>query len=69
MPIEEIEDFINNADMKKNITKKAGRPKKEIKATEQIFLNVTKDQKKEIQKKADNMGVSLSAYAKMKIFK
>ena len=69
MAIEEIEDFINGADMKKNkSTKKAGRPKKENKATEQIFVNLTKEQKQGLLEKADNLGVSLSAYVKMKVF-
>lgn len=44
-----------------------GRPKKnsEDKATEQIFINVTPAEKKEIENKAKEVGISVSSLGKI----
>jgi len=72
--------FINSADMKttSKITKenldekrKPGRPKKSIdeKATQQVFVNLTKDEKLRIEKYAQSMGISTSALVKVALSK
>jgi len=74
MPIKEIDDleekekkFINSADMNKLKKNRGGRPKKEVaeKASEQIFINVTKLEKKAAEDKAAELGISLSSLAKI----
>lgn len=61
--------FIAAADMSKGTKKKGGRPKKnpEEKATEQIFINVTKDEKVKIEAKAKELGISVSALCKISL--
>jgi len=72
--------FINSADMKttNNIAsqsfdekRKPGRPKKNIeeKATQQVFVNLTKDEKVRIEKYAKSMGISTSALVKVALSK
>jgi len=67
---EEETKFINAADMNRgNITKKnkGGRPRKsaEEKASEQIFINVTPNEKLKIEEHAKQIGVSVSALCKI----
>lgn len=69
--IKDIDDFSNKADMvKKTTNKNLGRPKKskDELMSEKLHILLTKEQKEDLEKKANAMGVSLSAYAKMKIF-
>lgn len=70
--IKDIDDFSNKADMVKKTTtnKNLGRPKKskDDLMSEKLHILLTKEQKEDLEKKANAMGVSLSAYAKMKIF-
>ena len=68
--------FINSADMKSTTQisqekRKAGRPKKNIddKASEQVFVNLTKDEKIRIEKYAKSMGISTSALVKVSLSK
>ena len=64
--------FIKSADMSKGKkNKKGGRPKKDVneKASEQIFINVTKDEKAKIESAAKELGISISALAKIAINK
>ena len=63
--------FIQAADMSKIKKNKGGRPKKATneKASEQIFINVTKDEKAKIESAAKDLGVSISALAKIAINK
>ena len=65
--------FISSADMSKGTIKKnkGGRPKKEAskKATEQIFINVTPDEKAKIEDAAKELGISLSALCKISLSK
>jgi len=63
--------FIKSADMKKSKKNKGGRPKKDIaeKASEQIFINVTKDEKAKIESAAKELGISVSALAKIALNK
>jgi len=63
--------FIKAADMNKAKKNKGGRPKKNIheKASEQIFINVTKDEKAKIESAAKELGISVSALAKIAINK
>jgi len=72
--------FINSADMKSSSNilleklqekRKPGRPKKSIdeKATEQVFVNITKDEKLRIEKYAKSMGISTSALVKVALSK
>lgn len=72
--------FINSADMKStsklsndkiNEKRKPGRPKKNIdeKATQQVFVNLTKDEKVRIEKYAKSMGISTSALVKVALSK
>jgi len=52
------------------ITKnRGGRPKKDPqdRASEQIFINVTKEEKERIEAKAKELGISVSALAKISI--
>jgi len=51
--------------------RKPGRPKKSIdeKATEQVFVNLTKDEKFRIEKYAKSMGISTSALVKVALSK
>jgi DNA-binding NtrC family response regulator len=63
--------FINSADMSKGKKNKGGRPKKDAseKASEQIFINVTKDEKAKIESAAKELGISVSALAKIALNK
>jgi hypothetical protein len=63
--------FIKAADMSKVKKNKGGRPKKGAneKASEQIFINVTKDEKIKIESAAKELGISISALAKIAINK
>lgn len=72
--------FINSADMKTSTRisshnfdekRKPGRPKKNIdeKATEQVFVNLTKDEKVRIERYAKSMGISTSALVKVALSK
>ena len=68
--------FINSADMKSTTVissekRKPGRPKKNIdeKATQQVFVNLTKDEKLRIEKYAKSMGISTSALVKVALSK
>jgi len=63
--------FIKAADMSKIKKNKGGRPKKNAseKASEQIFINVTKDEKAKIESAAKDLGISISALAKIAINK
>lgn len=68
--------FINSADLKNSTQvlgekRKPGRPKKNIddKATEQVFVNLTKDEKIRIEKYAKSMGISTSALVKVALSK
>jgi transcriptional regulator with PAS, ATPase and Fis domain len=63
--------FIKAADMSKVKKNKGGRPKKDAseKASEQIFINVTKDEKTKIESAAKELGISISALAKIAISK
>lgn len=63
--------FIAAADMSKAKKKKGGRPKKEPrqKASEQIFINVTPDEKVKIEAKARELGISVSALCKISLAK
>ncbi len=68
--------FINSADMKSTTQispdkRKPGRPKKNIddKATQQVFVNLTKDEKIRIEKYAKSMGISTSALVKVALSK
>ena len=80
MDIKEIDDldttttdkekaFINKADMKQASKNKGGRPKKadSEKATEQIFVNLTKDEKKKVEAFAKDMGIALSSLVKVSL--
>jgi hypothetical protein len=64
-------DFLSGADMQKKKKGAGGRPKKAAgeKATEQIFINVTKDEKLQIEEEAQNLGISVSALCKIAIKK
>ncbi|WP_428739831.1 plasmid mobilization protein [Sulfurimonas sp.] len=61
--------FIAAADMSKGKKNKGGRPKKEPgqKASEQIFINVTPDEKVKIEAKAQELGISVSALCKISL--
>ena len=68
--------FINSADMKSTTPssqekRKPGRPKKnsDDKATQQVFVNLTKDEKIRIEKYAKSMGISTSALVKVALSK
>ena len=63
--------FIKAADMSKVKKNKGGRPKKDEneKASEQIFINVTKDEKTKIESVAKELWISISALAKIAINK
>jgi DNA-binding transcriptional regulator YiaG len=68
--------FIENADMKKtskaaNEKRKPGRPKKsdEDKATEQVFVNLTKAEKLKIDNFAKSLGISTSSLVKISLSK
>ena len=63
--------FIKAADMSKTKKNKGGRPKKDIheKASEQIFINVTKDEKAKIESAAKELGISVSALCKISLAK
>lgn len=68
--------FINSADLKNSTQvlgekRKPGRPKKNIddKATQQVFVNLTKDEKIRIERYAKSMGISTSALAKVALSK
>lgn len=64
--------FISSADMSKGTIKKnkGGRPKKEPhkKATQQVFVNLTTDEKKEVEAYAEKYGLSLSNLFKNSVF-
>jgi len=68
---EEETSFIKAADMSKAKKNRGGRPKKDAsqKASEQIFINVTKDEKSKIESAAQELGISISALAKIAINK
>jgi len=68
---EEETSFIKAADMSKTKKNKGGRPKKNIheKASEQIFINVTKDEKAKIESVAKELGISVSALCKISLAK
>jgi len=63
--------FIKSADMSKGKKNKGGRPKKDAseKASEQIFINVTKDEKVKIESAAKDLGISVSALCKISLAK
>jgi hypothetical protein len=69
--IQEIEDkelqFISGADMKKKVKGAGGRPKKaeKDKATQHILVNLTLAEKEVAEAKAKELGLSLSALAKI----
>ncbi|NOQ32100.1 MAG: hypothetical protein GQ570_13365 [Helicobacteraceae bacterium] len=75
--IEELEltkkanKFIESADMSKGKKNRGGRPKKDKndRATEQIFINVTKDEKAKIDAHAKELGISVSALCKISLAK
>ncbi|WP_151899633.1 hypothetical protein [Sulfurimonas hydrogeniphila] len=68
---EKERSFIKAADMNKAKKNKGGRPKKNIheKASEQIFINVTKDEKAKIESAAKELGISVSALCKISLAK
>ena len=63
--------FIKSADMNKAKKNRGGRPKKDAseKASEQIFINVTKDEKAKIESAAKELGISISALCKVSLAK
>ena len=63
--------FIKAADMSKAKKNRGGRPKKapEEKASEQIFINVTKEEKAKIEAAAKELGISVSALCKVSLAK
>lgn len=63
--------FIKSADLSKAKKNKGGRPKKDAneKASEQIFINVTKDEKAKIEESAKALGISVSALCKISLAK
>ncbi len=65
------EEFIKKADMKKAVKNKGGRPKKaeDDKATEQIFTNLTKNEKKKVEAFAKDMGIATSSLVKISLKK
>ncbi len=68
---EKEKKFIKSADMSKAKKNKGGRPKKDAseKASEQIFINVTKDEKVKIEESAKALGISVSALCKVSLAK
>lgn len=64
-------EFINKADMKRTTKNKGGRPKKaeNDKATEQIFVNLTKDEKIKVDSFAKDMGIATSSLVKVSLKK
>jgi DNA-binding NtrC family response regulator len=68
---QEETSFIKAADMSKAKKNKGGRPKKDAseKASEQIFINVTKDEKAKIESAAKALGISVSALCKISLAK
>lgn len=68
---EEETSFIKAADMSKAKKNRGGRPKKDAneKASEQIFINVTKDEKAKIEFAAKELGISVSALCKVSLAK
>ena len=69
--LESEEVFIKSADMNKTVKNKGGRPKKspEKRASEQIFVNLTKDEKLKIESYANELGISISAMVKIALVK
>lgn len=69
--LESEEVFIRSADMNKTVKNKGGRPKKspEKRASEQIFVNLTKDEKLKIESFANDLGISVSAMTKIALFR
>jgi len=63
--------FIKSADMSKAKKNKGGRPKKDAsdRSSEQIFINVTKDEKTKIEASAKELGISVSALCKISLAK
>ncbi len=68
--------FIENADMKTTSValkekRKPGRPKKsdEDKASEQVFVNLTRTEKEKIDKFAKSLGISTSSLVKISLSK
>jgi len=68
---EKEKKFIKSADMSKAKKNKGGRPKKDAseKASEQIFINVTKGEKVKIEESARALGISVSALCKVSLAK
>ena len=68
---EKEEQFIKSADMSKAKKNRGGRPRKDAneKASEQIFINVTKDEKAKIEASAKALGISVSALCKISLAK
>ncbi len=68
---EKEKKFIKSADMSKAKKNKGGRPKKDAseKASKQIFINVTKDEKVKIEESAKALGISVSALCKVSLAK
>ena len=64
-------EFIKSADMKRMERKPGGRPKKDEsdRACSQIYVNVTKSEKKKIEEAAKELGVSVSALCKISLSK
>jgi hypothetical protein len=64
-------EFIKKADMKKATKNKGGRPKKsdKDKASEQIFTNLTKAEKKKVEEFAKDMGIATSVLVKISLKK
>lgn len=66
-------EFIKKADMADKISKnkQIGRPKKpeDEKASEQVFINLTKKQKESLENYAKQFGLSVSAVIKMTLIK
>jgi|YelNatPaOPRAMG01_1025707.scaffolds.fasta_scaffold95602_2 hypothetical protein len=65
----QIENFMKKADMVDNLSKKRsnGRPPKkdDEKASEQVFVNLNKQQKQLLEEHAKSLGISVSAAIKM----
>ncbi|MGK0469500.1 plasmid mobilization protein [Clostridium sp.] len=68
---EKMNKFIGAADMSKGKKNKGGRPKKDAtdKASEQIFINVTPNEKAKIESHAKELGISVSALCKISLAK
>lgn len=68
---QKADKFIAAADMSKAKKNKGGRPRKDAaeKASEQIFINVTVNEKVKIEAQAKALGISVSALCKISLAK